>query len=139
MLQDGLQLLVEAMLVAQNTNTAVASAPLADDLADPVAQREAPVASYHDSTKDIDNLDQEGEESVTAFLHTQQDRFNVVLEKDARDLMVRDCLTMFGNSILVGIDDPAVGKVNGRDHGEIVLEFVKVDNGGVDGAIKRVD
>lgn len=139
MLQDGLQLLVEAMLVAQNTNTAVASAPLADDLADPVAQREAPVASYHDSTKDIDNLDQEGEESVTAFLHTQQDRFNVVLEKDARDLMVRDCLAMFGNSILVGIDDPAVGKVNGRDHGEIVLEFVKVDNGGVDGAIKRVD
>lgn len=139
MLQDRLQLLVEAMLVAQNTNTAVASAPLADDLADPVAQREAPVAGYHDSTKDIDNFDQEGEESVTAFLHTQQDRLNVVLEKDARDLMVRDCLAMLGDGILVGIDDPAVGKVNGRDHGEIVLEFMKVDNGGVDGTIERVD
>lgn len=127
------------MLVAQNTNTAVAPAPLANDLADPVAQREAPVAGHHDSTEDVDDLDQEGQESVAAFLHTQQDRLNVVLEKDARDLMIRDCLAMLGDGILVGIDDPAVGKVNGRDYGEIVLEFVKVDNGGVDGTIERVD
>lgn len=47
------------MLVAQNTNAAIATASLANDLADPVAQREAPVASYHDAAEDVDNLDQE--------------------------------------------------------------------------------
>lgn len=53
--------------------------------------------------------------------------------------MVRDCLAVLSDGVLVGVDNPAVGEVNGRDYGEIVLEFVKVDNGRVDGAIERVD
>lgn len=97
------------MLVAQNTNTTVAPAPLANDLADPVAQREAPVASYHDATEDVDNLDHKRQESVTALLHAQQDGLNVVLEEDAGDLMVRDCLAVLSDGVLVGVDDSAVG------------------------------
>lgn len=127
------------MLVAQYTDAAVASPSLANDLAQPVAHRKAPVASHHDSAENIDNLDQKGKEPIAGLLYAQHDRLDVVLEEDAGDLVVRDGLALLRDGVLVGVDDLVAGKIHSRDDGEVVLEFVKVNNRRVDGTIERVD
>lgn len=127
------------MLVAQNADTAVAAPPLANDLAHPVAQRKPPVASHHDAAEDVDNLDQKAKEAMAGLRDAQHDGLDVVLEEDAGDLVVRDDLALLRDGVLVGVDDPVAGEIDGGHDREEVLELVEVNNGGVDGAVEGVD
>lgn len=117
----------------------------AGNLLDPVCQREAPVTGNQCSAEDVDHLDQENKEAVPMFDNVQQDRLDVVLEKDAGDGPVIDLVSLFRNGILVGeqcFRPDSVGMTDtvgcGHDREE-VLELVEGRRSRVDGAVQRVD
>lgn len=122
---------------------ALLPAAAADDLADPLAHGEAPVAGDEDAAEDVDDLDGEGEDAVAALLDVQQDGLDVVLEEEAGDPALVDLLALLGDGVLVG-EDGALGRVAaldavyGRHHRHEVLELVEVRLGQVDGAVQRV-
>lgn len=94
--------------------------------------------------EDVDDLDKEEEESVAALLHRQEYGLDVILDKDAGDAVLVRLLALLGDGILVGEDGASGGgvvayRVDGGDHGEVVLELVEVGGGEVDGAVEGVD
>lgn len=98
------------------------------------------MARNEHTTDYIDELNEEHEEAVAVLVDGQQDWLNVVLDKDAGyGQALVDFLALLGDGVLVGEDGAGAHAVDGRDDGEVVLEFVEVGGGKVDGAVERVD
>lgn len=98
------------------------------------------MAGDEDAADDVDELDEEDNEAVAGLVDGEQDRLNVVLDKDAGDGGVLvNLLALLGDGVLVGLDGAAADAVDGGDDGEVVLELVKVSAGDVDGAVEGVD
>lgn len=127
------------MLRPQNTLPTIAPPPPANDLAHPIAQREAPVPRDQHAAEDVDDLDEEEDQALAVLLHGEQDGLNVVLEEDAGDVVLVDGLAALRDGVLVGADVVAAVAVDGGHDGEVVLELVEVVRGRVDGAVEGVD
>lgn len=120
--------------------------PPSPHLVRPRRQREAPVHRHDHARQHIDNLEQELQKARTRLLDEQQNGLNVVLDKDAGDVVVVDGFALLGHGKLVGEDGVAGGAlaadgVDGRNDGEVVLELVEVVrsqvNGEVEGVLER--
>jgi hypothetical protein len=127
------------MLVAQYTNSAVTSSSLTHHLANPVTQCETPVSCHEDTTDNIDNLNQEGNNTITTLMHRQQNGLDIVLDEDTGDPVVANLLALLRHGILVRNNLFRADAVDCRDDGEVVLELVEVGAGKVDGSVERVD
>lgn len=78
--------------------------PAADDLARPLAEREAPVACDEDAADEVDDLDEEGEEPGAALLDSQENGLNVVLEEEARNGALAHLVRLLRHGVLVGVN-----------------------------------
>lgn len=105
---------------------------------DPVADCEAPVSSDENTADDVDDLDEQADDTITALVNCQQNGLDVVLEEDSGNVSVVDCLALLCNGILVGEDGPGVDAVHSGHNGKVVLELVEISIGRVDGAVERV-
>lgn len=132
-------LLIKALLGSQDTNATTAAPSSADDILHPVTDGEAPVSGDKHTTYNVDDLDQEGQDPITALVNRQQDRLNVILEENSRNVVLVDRLALLSHGVLVGEDGPGSHAVHSRHNGEVVLELVEVVRGGVDSAIEGVD
>lgn len=98
------------------------------------------MARNEHTTDYIDELDEEHEEAVAVLIDGQQDWLNVVLDKDARHgQALVDFFALLGDGVLVGEDGAGADAVDGGHDGEVVLEFMEVGGGEVDGAVEGVD
>ena len=97
------------------------------------------MARHQGTTNDIHHFNQKHQKAIPFLNNIQQNRLNVVLDKDARDDALRDFLGLLGDGVLVRDDGLARGGVDGGDHGDEVLELVEVGGGEVDGLVERVD
>lgn len=132
-------LLVKAFLRSQNTDSAAAASSSADDIVNPVADCEAPVSGDQDTAHDVDDLDQETDDAITALVDSQQDWLDVVLEENAGDVSLVDRLALLRHGVLVGENRPGVDAVHRGHNRKIVLKLVEVARGCVDSAVERVD
>ena len=137
-------LLVVAPFLNTNHALALNSPAASPDLLEPLAQREAPVASDEDAREHVDDFDGEGQKPVACLLDRQQDRLDVVLEEDSRDVELGDLVALLRHGVLVGEDRARrrVGladRIHGWHHRHEVLELVKVRRGLVNGTVERVD
>lgn len=134
------QLCIIALLAAQHTTT-TATSPLLDsqDIPGPLAERVTPVASNEHTTNHIDDPKHERKNAGPRFLDGQHDRLNVILEEDARYVVLVDLLALLRHGVLVREHRAAAVGVGCRDDGDVVLELVEVGLGGVDGVIEGVD
>ena len=113
--------------------------PLTHHLRPPLTQRIPPVSSHEHPADDIDNLDEKHEEAVPVLDDGQPYGLNVVLYKDAGDGVLADLLALLRDGVLVCLDVLLAPAVHRGDYGDVVLEFVEVVLGGVDGAVEGVD
>lgn len=102
------------------------------------------MASNQHPAQHINNLDQELQHPRPRLLNRQQHGLNVVLEEDARDVVVCNLLGLLRHGVLVRHDGVggrggAPDGVDGGDDGEEVLELVEVGRGGVDCAVEGID
>ena len=112
----------------------------------PLRQRKAPMARNQHATKNINHLNHESQEAVSALLNCQQHGLDIVLEEDARDGALADDVRLLGHGVLVCEDGAGrVGRargvdgVDGGDDGEEILESVEVIGGRGDGAVEGVE
>lgn len=131
--------LVITFLGSQETSSTVAASSATNDLVDPVANREAPVSSDENTADDVDDLDQQADNAVAAFVNCQQDRLDIVLDENSGNPSLVHGLALLGYGVLVGKDGLRVDAVDGGNDRKIVLELVEVGLGRVDCAIERVD
>lgn len=74
----------------------------------------------------------------------QQDRFDIVLEEDARDDALADLVALLGHGVLIGEKRGIVSwirrpnAVNGGHDGHEVLELVEVCSGEIDCTVERI-
>ena len=131
--------LIITFLGSQETSSTVAASSATNDLVDPVANREAPVSSDENTADDVDDLDQQADNAVAAFVNCQQDRLDIVLDENSGNPSLVHGLALLGHGVLVGEDGFRVDAVDGGNDREVVLELVEVGFGCVDCAIERVD
>lgn len=132
-------LLIKTLLRSQDTNSTVAASSTTNDIVDPVTDREPPVSSDENTADDVDDLDQETDDTVTAFVNCQQNRLDVVFEENSGNVSLVDRLALLCHGILVGEDGPGVDAVHGGHDGKVILELVEVAVSRVDCAVERVD
>ena len=131
--------LIISLLGSQETSSTVAASAATNNLVDPVANREAPVSSNENTADDVNNLDQQADDAITAFVNGQQNGLDIVLDENSGDPSLVHGLALLGHGVLVGKDRLGVDAVDGGNDREIVLELVEVGFGRVDCAIERVD
>ena len=93
---------------------------------------------HQDTTKHVHNLHHEAQKRFAALFYTQEERLNVVLEEYTRHGAIANNMRLFGDGVLVS-KDGARGRVDGRDNGQKILEFVEVVGRSGDGAIEGVN
>lgn len=113
--------------------------PLAPHLLTPITDPVPPMTRHQRTTNDIDDLDEKNQERIPFLVDVQQNRLNVVLDKDARDDALRDFLRLLRDGVLVRDDGFAGRRVDGGDDRDKILELVEVGGGDVDGLVERVD
>lgn len=130
---------VVPMLCPQEPVAATDAPSLAKDLAKPLAQREAPMASNQNTGQHVDELEDKSEKAVAVLVDGEQDGLDVVLNKDTGHAELGDALALLRHGILVREHGSGADAVPGRYDGDVVLELVEVILGNVDGAVERVD
>ncbi len=120
--------------------------PPSHNLDHPPAQLIQPTTTDQHPTDDVHQPNQQRQQPTPLLRNGQKDRLDVELEEDAGNLLFADHVRLLGDGVLVGEDGVGgwggglgrVARVDGRDDGEVVLEFVEVKGGRGDGAIERV-
>lgn len=113
--------------------------PLPPHLLTPITNPVSPMTRHQRTTDDIHDLDEKNQKRIPFLLDVQQNRLNVVLDKDARDDALRDFLRLLRDGVLVRDDGFARRGVDGGDDRNKILELVEVGGGDVDGLVERVD
>lgn len=87
-----------------------------------------PVPGNHNPADDVDQPHQELDKRRTGLGDAQRQRLDVVLEKDARNLLFVYADALLGNGVLVCHQAAAedLGVVDGGNYREEVLEFEEV-------------
>ena len=100
-----------------------------------------PIATDKDTADDIDDPDQEPEERRAMLGDHETQRFDIVPEEDAWDLVVRDLAAHLGDGILIGEEAPPIrlAVILGGHNREEVLKLVKVLIRGSRHIVERVD
>jgi len=140
----------------------ISSARFPTRLINPISKLPQPSACNKNTRNNVDKSHEKSQETSTLLIDDQQDRFNVVFEENAGNVVFWNDVALFGDGVLVCPDGTAVrtlgiwvhvgknavwrefkmvniGGVNGRDDVTIILEFVEVILGGSQCAIKWVD
>lgn len=111
-----IQITIDITIYDTNHACVSPSAPSPPNLRSPLAQLEHPASSHHDAADDVDQPHQQPEEAAPALAHDQQDRLNVVLEKQAGDGVTGDFAALARGCILVGEDALFVAAFVRVDH-----------------------
>lgn len=79
------------------------------------------MSCYKHSTKDIDHFNHKPQKTLSALLHREKHRLNIIFEEYTRDRALADDVRLFGDGVLVGEDcgrPEGVGEVLGIDCGD---------------------